>query len=135
MFAIVKKYKKLPPVLTQSESVRSICDAGFDDSLWQDEELAREGREDADEKLVSFWGRVVELSKQKGNEQPFLVIMAPPSCKAVGFLIFCQDQCSFVAVQVKSKTLTDAKTLKRPPYCKQRRPSALPCCGRLQLHR
>ena len=110
MFAIVKKYKKLPPVLTQSESARSICDIGFDDSLSQDEELATKGKDDAVEKLVSFWGRAVELSKQKGNEQPFLVIMAPPSCKAVDFLIYCQDQRSFVAVQVKSNTLTEAKT-------------------------
>ena len=90
MFAIVKKYKKLPPVLTQSESARSICDIGFDDSLSQDEELATKGKDDAVEKLVSFWGRAVELSKQEGNEQPFLVIMAPPSCKAVDFLIYCQ---------------------------------------------
>ena len=110
MFAIVKKYKKLPPVLTQSESARSICDIGFDDSLSQDEELATKGKDDAVEKLVSFWGRAVELSKQEGNEQPFLVIMAPPSCKAVDFLIYCQDQNSFVAVQVKSNTLTEAKT-------------------------
>ena len=110
MFAIVKKYKKLPPVLTQSESARSICDIGFDDSLSQDEELATKGRDDADEKLVSFWGRAVELSKQEGNEQPFLVIMAPPRCKAVDFLIYCQDQRSFVAVQVKSNFVTEAKT-------------------------
>ena len=110
MFAIVKKYKKLPPVLTQSESARSICDIGFDDSLSQDEKLATKGRDDADEKLVSFWGRAVELSKQKGNEQPFLVIMAPPRCKAVDFLIYCQDQRGFVAVQVKSNFVTEAKT-------------------------
>ena len=36
---------------------------------------------------------------------PFLVIMASPNCKVVDFLIFCQDQNSFVAVQVKSNTL------------------------------
>ena len=113
MFAIVKKYKKLPPVLTQSDSARSICDIGFDDSLSQDEELATKGRDDADEKLVSFWGRAVELSKQKGNEQPFLVIMAPPRCKAVDFLIFSQDQSSFVAVQVKSNFVTETKAQKK----------------------
>ena len=63
---------------------------------------------DADEKLASFLEKAVELSKDKGEEQPFLVIMAPPNCKAVDFLIFCQEQaCSFVAVQVKSNTLTD----------------------------
>ncbi|CAK9015147.1 unnamed protein product [Durusdinium trenchii] len=107
MFAIVKKYKKLPPLLTQG-TARSICDIGLDDSLLQDEELAMNGREDADEKL-SFLGKAVELSKQKGKEQPFLVIMAPPNCKAVDFVIFCQDQNSFVAVQVKSNTLTEAK--------------------------
>ena len=113
MFAIVKKYKKLPPVLTQSDSARSICDIGFDDSLSQDEKLATKGREDADEKLVSFWGRAVELSKQKGNEQPFLVIMAPPRCKAADFLIYCQDQRSFVAVQVKSNFVTETKAQKK----------------------
>ena len=75
---------------SSSESARSICDIGFDDSLSQDEELATKGKDDAVEKLVSFWGRAVELSKQKGNEQPFLMIMAPPSCKAVDFLIYCQ---------------------------------------------
>ena len=113
MFAIVKKYKKLPPVLTQSDSARSICDIGFDDSLSQDEELATKGRDDADEKLVSFWGRAVELSKQEGNEQPFLVIMAPPRCKAVDFLIYCQDQRGFVAVQVKSNFVTETKAQKK----------------------
>ena len=84
----------------------------------------------------------MELSKEKGNEQPFLLIMAPPRCKAVDFLIFCQDKSSFVAVQVKSNTLTmysispeqpqncslrrKPRMNKRPPYCKQRRTSALP---------
>ena len=113
MFAIVKKYKKLPPVLTQSDSARSICDIGFDDSLSQDEELATKGKDDAVEKLVSFWGRAVELSKQEGNEQPFLVIMAPPRCKAVDFLIYCQDQRGFVAVQVKSNFVTETKAQKK----------------------
>ena len=107
MFAIVKKYKKLPPVLTQG-SARSICDIGLDDSFLHDEELATKGKVDADEKLASFLEKAVELSKDKGEEQPFLVIMAPPNCKAVDFLIFCQEQaCSFVAVQVKSNTQTD----------------------------
>ena len=108
MFAIVKKYKKLPPLLTQG-TARSICDIGLDDSLLRDEELATKGKEDADEKLVSFLGKAKELSQQKGKEQPFLVIMAPPNCKAIDFLIFCQEQSSFVAVQVKSNTLTEAK--------------------------
>ncbi|CAK9081179.1 unnamed protein product [Durusdinium trenchii] len=107
MFAIVKKYKKLPPVLTQG-TARSICDIDLDDSFLQ-EELATKGKEDADEKLASFLEKAVELSQQKDKEQPFLVIMAPPNCKAVDFLIFCQDQNSFVAVQVKSNTLTEAK--------------------------
>jgi hypothetical protein len=36
--------------------------------------------------------------------------MAPPNCKAVDFVIFCQDENSFVAVQVKSNFVTEAKT-------------------------
>ena len=108
MFAIVRKYKKLPSVLTQG-TASSICDIGLDDSLLQDEELATKSKEDADEKLVSFLEKAVELSQQKGKEQPLLVIMAPPNCKAVDFVIFCQDHNSFVAVQVKSNTLTEAK--------------------------
>ena len=72
--------------------------------------LLRKSKEDADEKLVSFLEKAVELSQQKGKEQPLLVIMAPPNCKAVDFfVIFCQDHNSFVAVQVKSNTLTEAK--------------------------
>ncbi|CAL1164891.1 unnamed protein product [Cladocopium goreaui] len=108
MFAIVRKYKKLPSVLTQG-TASSICDIGLDDSLLQDEELATKSKEDADEKSVSFLEKAVELSQQKGKEQPLLVIMAPPNCKAVDFVIFCQDHNSFVAVQVKSNTLTEAK--------------------------
>jgi hypothetical protein len=109
MFAIVRKYKKLPPLLTRG-TARSICDIGLDDSFLQDEELAMKSKEDADEKLASFLEKAVELSKQKGKEQPFLVIMAPPNCKAVDFVIFCQDENSFVAVQVKSNFVTEAKT-------------------------
>eukprot|EP00438_Fugacium_kawagutii_P006335 Skav217723 [mRNA] locus=scaffold308:82993:89695:- [translate_table: standard] len=103
IYAIVKKYKKLPPLLTQG-TARSICDIGLDDSLVQDEELATKGNEDADKKLFFFLKKAVELSQQKGKE-PFLVIMAPPNCKAVDFLIFRRGETSFVAVQVKSKFL------------------------------
>ena len=107
MFAIVKKYEKLPPLLTQG-TARSICDIDLDDSILQDEELATKGKEDADEKLVSFLKKAVKHSQQKSKEQPFLVIMAPPNCKAVDFLIFCQEQNSFVAVQVKANFVTEA---------------------------
>eukprot|EP00438_Fugacium_kawagutii_P020076 Skav216051 [mRNA] locus=scaffold6691:3846:5657:+ [translate_table: standard] len=110
MFAIVKKYEKLPQVLRESQSAcNTICDISFDDSLSQKKELATQSPADAGEKLASFLGKAMELSQQKGKEQPFLVIMAPPNCKAIDFLIFCQEHSKFVAVQVKSNTVTEPK--------------------------
>ena len=109
MFAIVKKYKKLPQVLRESESAcDSICSIGFNVSLSQKKELATQSPADADEKLVSFLKKAMDLSKQLGKQESLLVIMAPPNCKAVDFLIFCQKNNRFVAAQVKSNKVTEA---------------------------
>ena len=83
MFAIVRKYKKLPPVLAQG-SARSICDIDLDDSLWQDEEFATKGKKDANEKLAAFLEKAMELSPTEEQEATLLGDHVPTQ------LLFCR---------------------------------------------
>ncbi|CAJ1445768.1 unnamed protein product, partial [Effrenium voratum] len=110
MIAIVKKYEKLPPALLQG-ACQSICDIGFDDSLAQKSDLATRGEEDAPQKLKEF----LKQSQARGRNQtqPFLLIMAPQSCQALDFVIYCKDKQALVAVQVKSDTPSNRKAKRR----------------------
>ncbi|CAE7453351.1 unnamed protein product [Symbiodinium sp. CCMP2592] len=103
MLAIVKGHEKLPQAL--KTSCGSFLDIGFNDSLAQDPALATANKHEAQQKLESFLREARELGINHCGTSPFLVIMAPPNCMALDFVIFRRENASLVAVQVKSNTL------------------------------
>ena len=108
MLAMVKNYDNLPSLLKNAR--RSTSQIGLDTTLAEDTSLATPTGTDETEavkKLKMFLQKAIPEGR---CEKPFLV-MAPPNCMAVDFLVF-QDNV-VVAVQVKSDSITEPGRIRR----------------------
>ena len=108
MLAMVKNYDNLPSCIKNAR--RSTSQISLDTTLAEDTSLATPTGTDKTEavkKLKMFLQKAIPEGR---CEKPFLV-MAPPNCMAVDFLVF-QDGV-VVAVQVKSDTITEPGRVRR----------------------
>ena len=118
MFAIVKKYDQLPSCI-KTVALGDTSQISLDTTLAEDASLATPtgtGETEALKKLKMFLQKAIPegpcefLRRLFGiPSKPFLV-MAPPNCMAVDFLVL-QDNV-VVAVQVKSDTITKDKKIR-----------------------